>query len=108
MMVYDRDDKLREMIADLCHTQWSGWMKYLLSKCHYDSDGNIVIHRDYIDNLKVQMNTRYRELSEIDKNKDRLEASKFLAIFNGYIDCKNEEAMLSEYGPEYMKKIGLK
>jgi hypothetical protein len=26
-------EALREALADLCHEQWSGWMRYLFSKC---------------------------------------------------------------------------
>lgn len=102
------DNQLVEKIAELCHDQWSGWMKYFLGKCHYDSNGNIVIHRDYVDSLKLQINAKYKELSEIDKDKDRREGNRFLDIFNKYIESKNEESMLSEYGPDYMKIIGLK
>ena len=30
---------IREILADLCHRQWSGWMKYLFGKGTFNDDG---------------------------------------------------------------------
>jgi len=101
------EEQLLERIAELCHKQWSDWMKYFLNKCHYDSNGDIVVHREYISNLELQINADYKELSEIDKEKDRREANKFLSIFREYNDKEDEESLLSEYGPDWARHIGL-
>lgn len=80
--------ELREKLADLCHEQWSGWMKYLFSKCisetgQFDKDtGNLVIPKWAVDRWKRQLNTPYFELSEQEKESDRKEADKILLLIN--------------------------
>jgi hypothetical protein len=70
---------LREQLAALAHEQWSGWMRYFLSKCER-ADGSFAIPYDYLRNIKRQMNTPYVELSEREKDSDREEADKVLVL----------------------------
>ncbi len=85
---------VREELAELCHSQWSGWMKYLFSKCseieimhHFLDDENKLRTREesYMiipewgqKRWKRQTELSYKELSEEEKNSDRFEADKFL------------------------------
>ncbi len=79
---------MREELASLCHVQWSGWMQHLFSKCDATmpivlsalEDGSLIIPAEYVKNLRKQMRTPYSELSEIEKDSDRKEADRFLAI----------------------------
>src|SRR6056297_1021793 len=79
---------MREKLADLCHKQWAGWMEYLFSKCfaevgQFDKDtGNLVIPKWAVDRWRRQMNTPYTELPENEKESDRKEADKFLAMLS--------------------------
>jgi hypothetical protein len=72
---------LRERLADLAHRQWSGWMLYLFSKSDKNPDGTVTIPVWAVDRWTRQMYTEYAELSEAEKDSDRAEADKFIAIF---------------------------
>lgn len=71
---------LREKLAELCHEQWSGWMKYLFSKNPVESDGSWVMPAWAVERWQRQMDTPYSELSESEKQSDRNEADKFLVL----------------------------
>ena len=76
----------KEKIAELCHKQWSGWMKYLFSKCYPErgqfdiNTGNLVIPAWAVKRWKRQMETPYSKLSEEEKNSDRNESEKFIKL----------------------------
>jgi hypothetical protein len=73
---------LLEAVAAQGHVQWSGWAKFLLQ----DVKGTVLrgvvsILRpwDEVDRWRKQMDTPYADLSEEDKEKDRVFARKMLA-----------------------------
>ena len=72
--------KMRETLSDLCHEQWSGWMKYLFSKGAFNEDGTWTMPAWAVERWHRQMNTYYLDLSESEKVADRIEADKFLEI----------------------------
>lgn len=61
---------MREVLAALSHEQWSGWTKYMLN--NLDS-----VH---MAGWRRQIATPYSELSEKEKDSDRVEADKTLAL----------------------------
>lgn len=71
---------LRETFANLAHEQWSGWMEYLFSKCEMQEDGTAIMQRWAVERWTRQMNTPYQDLSETEKDGDRAEADKFIAL----------------------------
>lgn len=81
-------EELREELAALQHDQWAGWMEYLFSKCQQrgaegtvlplPSDEDVVIPAAYAHNLARLMRTPYAELTEQEKESDRIEADKYL------------------------------
>lgn len=71
---------LAEALAALSHEQWSGWMKYLFSKCTFNDDGTAIIPARAVERWQRQMTTSYTELSEEEKNSDRIEANKVLDL----------------------------
>lgn len=77
---------IREILADLCHQQWSGWMEYLFSKGIFNKDGTWTMPAWAVDRWKKQMNTPYANLSDTEQESDRIEADKFLIILidDGY------------------------
>ena len=83
---------MKELLADLCHKQWSGWMKYLFSKCEanvIDGQPVTVIPNWAVERWLKQMVTQYSELSEDEKNSDRGEAIRFIKLLtkpNQYCD----------------------
>lgn len=72
---------LRENAADLAHQQWAGWMRYLFSKCHELPDGSLVIPPGCVARWARQMATEYCDLPDGEKESDRLEADRILALF---------------------------
>lgn len=82
---------MREKLAELAHDQWSGWMKYLFSKCDSTmpmvlsalENGSLVIPAEFVERWSQQMETPYSKLTESEQESDRVEADKFLAVFNG-------------------------
>ena len=74
---------MREKLANLEHKRWSGWMKYLFSKCTFNADGTATIPVWAVENWQRQMNTPYSELSEKEKEGDRAEVDKTLVLLSG-------------------------
>lgn len=79
------ENDIREKLADQCHKQWSDWMEYLFYVCFpegkFDEEtGNWIIPEWAIKRWMRQMNTSYDELSEEEKNSDRIEADKFIKL----------------------------
>lgn len=68
----------REELAELAHSQWSGWMEYLFSKGVKNEDGTWTMPKWAVDRWELQMKTPYFELSHDEKESDRKEADKFI------------------------------
>lgn len=73
---------MRERLAKLCHSQWSGWMRYLFSKGTFNDDGTWTMPKWAVDRWMRQMNTAYAELLDDEKDSDRFEADRFLEVIN--------------------------
>lgn len=75
-------EELREQLAALAHDQWSGWMRYMFSRCGPSSvsAGQMYIPREWVERWQRQMDTPYAELSETEKDSDRKEADRVLAL----------------------------
>ena len=63
-----------EKLASHCHFKWSGWMRYLFSKCEFDKYDSYVIPEWAVKRWSKQMETPYKDLSEKEKESDRDEA----------------------------------
>jgi len=77
---------MRKLLAELCHSQWSGWMEYLFSKGTFNEDGTWTMPAWAVERWMRQMNTPYAELSEEEQESDRKEADKFIAAIKPYLD----------------------
>lgn len=75
-------EELREQLAALAHDQWSGWMRYLFGRCRWNADGSMTIPAVSVGWWRRQLSTPYAELSEPEKDSDRKEADRYLAIFD--------------------------
>ena len=71
---------MRERLAALCHRQWSGWMNYLFSKGTFNLDGTWTMPKWAVDRWRRQKNTPYMNLSEEEKDNDRAEADRLIAL----------------------------
>ena len=73
---------MREKLAALAHQQWSGWMEYLFEKSTRNEDGTVTIPKWAVDRWVRQIRTSYRDLSESEKDSDRVEADRVIEVFN--------------------------
>ncbi len=74
----------REKLARLAHEQWSGWIEYMFSKCKtlkVDGENCLIIPAWAVERWGRQKDTLYGNLSEDEKNSDRVEADRFLKVF---------------------------
>jgi len=74
---------LKERLAELCHSQWSGWVRYMFSKGMLNEDGTWTMPVEFVQRWTRQMNTPYAELSDSEQNSDRDEADKFIKLVYG-------------------------
>ena len=75
-------NELREQLAALAHQQWSGWMKYLFSKGAFNEDGTWTMPAWAVQRWQRQMNTACAALPDDEKESDRFEADKVLALLD--------------------------
>jgi hypothetical protein len=83
--------------ADLEHDRWARWQKYMFSKFEKDSLGNLIVPKEYVERWFRQIDTKYADLSEQEKESDRKETRSYLPLFQktyevaekaGYEKCK--------------------
>jgi len=71
---------LLEALAALEHERWSHWQRYLHSKCVPGEDGSLTIPADLVARWTGQMSTPYAELSETERESDREQVRRSLAV----------------------------
>ena len=84
------DENLREKLAELSHEIWSRWMEYLFSKCEnvpakdiYMTSDNwpvFIIPDSLVKRWNEQIYTKYKDLTEKEKDTDREQADKILKV----------------------------
>ena len=74
--IAEDDAVLVERLAALAHEQWSGWVEWMFEKW----DETHASGETYQARWRRQMSTSYAELSEAEKENDRIEARKVLAV----------------------------
>ena len=70
----------REKLAAYAHFTWARWMKYLFENSINNNNGTVTIPKWAVDKWIRQMSTSYNNLSEKEKESDRMEADKILEI----------------------------
>lgn len=77
------DPHLLEKLAAQEHDRWAHWMEYLFSCCSWSgvpSGVAAVIPPAKVEHWQRQIDTKYADLSEKEKESDRVEARKTLAL----------------------------
>lgn len=83
---------IREALATLAHEQWSGWMGWLYQFGEWQLDGRFIVNAERAQRWRRQMGTPYMELSEDERDNDRREADRVLAILAWYgVTFESEE-----------------
>lgn len=85
--------ELREDLAEYAHEAWSGWMKYMFSKGELNEDGTYTMPAWAVERWQRQMNAPYADLPETEKESDREEADKMLAIVGATMPSNVREAI---------------
>lgn len=71
-----------EILADVEHERWSGWMKYMVSRMTQRSDGTLQFNDDDFGRWMQQAITPYKDLPEHSKESDRKEARTTIEALN--------------------------
>lgn len=81
--------------ADLEHDRWVKWQEYMHSKV-YDSSESLnphlkVIPTESYNHWERQIKTKYADLSEKEKESDRIEVRKYLPLIQDLLTKKDQE-----------------
>ncbi|MHA1859136.1 MAG: hypothetical protein ACTSUU_06795 [Candidatus Thorarchaeota archaeon] len=94
--------RVREDLAEYAHVAWSGWMSYLFGKSEKNRDETITIPKWAAKRWARQAATHYADLPDKEKESDRLEADKMLAIMSpdppSCRGCADRDELLHEVG----------
>lgn len=109
---------IKEPLAAYAHEAWSGWIRYMWGKSTKNADGTITIPEVWADRWARQASTDYAQLPESEKESDRVEADKMIAIFIGTPILSDEEPASeveidlvlrqAGYDPEQVGRMGVK
>lgn len=89
------EDEFIEKGADLEHDRWSKWQEYMHSKV-YDSSESLnphlkVIPTESYNHWERQIKTKYSDLSEKEKESDRIEVRKYLPLIKEIITSQRHQ-----------------
>lgn len=98
------EEEFIEKGANLEHDRWSRWQQYLHNICIRNSDGSITISPERVAHWERQINTSYADLSEKEKEYDRVEVRKYLPLIHQNFIAKEELEEMIEEIIEGMKK----
>ena len=71
---------LIEQLAAVEHERWSHWQRYVHSKCIRQPDGSLLLPADLVARWEKQIETKYEELGEQEKESDREQVRKYLPL----------------------------
>ena len=79
---FSREEK-REGLAQYAHVAWTGWMGHIFKRCETTDHGALMIPKEWVERWQRQMDTHYVDLSDKEKDSDRVEADRMLKVM-GY------------------------
>lgn len=88
---------LREELANVQHSIWAHWMKYLFTTCQKNDDGSVLIPAEKVIRWTRQVNTEYKDLSEQEKKSDRDQADKILNLHQVNLEKILDELAIAAY-----------
>lgn len=71
-----------EALAAEQHKIWAHWMEYQFSCGTFEADGSWTMPAHKVERWQRQLNTPYEELTEKEKESDRDQALKILAVLD--------------------------
>jgi ribosomal protein L33 len=96
------EEEFIEKGAYLEHERWSKWQSYFFSKCSVKPQSQVngmddryiylALPKDLYERWVRQTNTNYTELTEQEKESDRLEVRKYVPLLKDIISSREEKA----------------
>jgi hypothetical protein len=71
---------LVEELAALEHERWSHWQRYVHSKCVRQADGSLLLPADLVARWEKQIDTKYADLDDRERESDREQVRKYLPL----------------------------
>ena len=71
---------LVEQLAAIEHERWSHWQRYVHSKCVRQPDGSLLLPAGLVARWEKQIDTKYAELDEQERESDREQVRKYLPL----------------------------
>jgi hypothetical protein len=78
--IKDLLDGLLEQLAAVEHERWSHWQRYMHSRCVRHPDGSLLLPADLVARWEKQIDTKYSQLDEKEKESDREQVRKYLPL----------------------------
>ena len=69
-----------EQLAAVEHERWSHWQRYVHSKCVRQPDGSLLLPVDLVARWEKQIDTKYAELDDQERESDREQVRKYLPL----------------------------
>lgn len=85
-IIDEETKKFVEKGADLEHDRWARWQQYMFSKMYEvkgiggEPTGEMILPKEFVDRWFRQINTKYSDLSEEEKESDRKETRNYLPL----------------------------
>ncbi len=77
--------------ADIEHERWSKWMRHLFNISNKNPNGEVVILPHLVERWQRQAATPYADLSEEDKEKDRVQVRPYLPLIAPIISSRDQD-----------------
>jgi hypothetical protein len=71
---------LVEQLAAVEHERWSHWQRYVHSKCVSQPDGSLLLPADLVARWEKQIDTKYADLDDQERESDREQVRKYLPL----------------------------
>ncbi|MCP6727358.1 MAG: hypothetical protein KJI69_05115 [Patescibacteria group bacterium] len=98
-------EETKENLAKLEHDQWSHWMDYMFTCGIFNIDGSFTLPKEKVERWKRQMETKYKDLPEAEKESDREWANKALKAIKLVKLLKEENEFGRELGANYVLNV---
>ncbi len=86
-------ERFVEAGADIEHNRWARWQKYMFSKGTVDEQGVFHLPKEFVDRWFRQIDTKYADLSESEKESDRKETRNYLPLIPQELASARSEAI---------------
>lgn len=72
--------RLTEQLATIEHERWSHWQRYVHKQGLRQPDGSLLLPPDLVARWEKQIETKYSDLSEAEKESDRDQVRKYIPL----------------------------